>query len=499
MPPDEPLQLLASSLARARGEDFFPVIAAHLGATLRARETSICEAASGGRVRTLSAWRPGGKIPNFEYDIAGMPCARVYEGERLLAAVDSATFPRAPQGYGGYYGLPLTAKDGAVLGHLCAWFESRTELDAEQQAICDLLANRTAAELRLVHVKRERALLRAQRRQLRAEIAAAHDVQDIVGAGDTHHHLLDEVARLAASTDPLLVSGEPGTGKELVARAIHAAGARASKPFTRIDCTQLLIEAEIAALPQTLGLSVGGTVFFDELGGLSSPMQERLSETLGAFAKARAANAAPDVRIIASTNRDLHTAVRDGVLRADLLRELSAAMLELPPLRARIEDIPPLVHRFILKHARRLGRRVDSVDPDSMVALMRYSWPGNVRELAALVEQAMVTQHGPVLKIAAELIVGTPAERAALIAAAAVDPGSTTIRTALAGVVDFDDTLSTGLHDVQREHILRVLNATRWVIEGNSGAALRLGLKPATLRHRMKKLGITRAQNPQHG
>src|SRR6188768_1711405 len=174
MPPDEPLQLLASSLARARGEDFFPVIAAHLGATLRARETSICEAASGGRVRTLSAWRPGGKIPNFEYDIAGMPCARVYEGERLLAAVDSTTFPRAPQGYGGYYGLPLTAKDGAVLGHLCAWFESRTELDAEQQAICDLLANRTAAELRLVHVKRERALLRAQRRQLRAEIAAAH-------------------------------------------------------------------------------------------------------------------------------------------------------------------------------------------------------------------------------------------------------------------------------------------------------------------------------------
>ena len=278
-----------------------------------------------------------------------------------------------------------------------------------------------------------------------------------------------------------------------------AAGARASKPFTRIDCTQLLIEAEIAALPQTLGLSVGGTLFLDELGGLAAPMQERLAETLAAFAHARVAHVAPDVRLIASTNRDLHTAVRDGVLRADLLRELSASMLELPPLRARIEDIPPLVHRFIQKHARRLGRRVDSVDPDSMVALMRYSWPGNVRELAALVEQAMVTQHGPVLKIAAELIVGTPAERAALIAAAAVDPGSTTIRTALAGAVDFDDTLSTGLHAVQREHILRVLNATHWVIEGNSGAALRLGLKPATLRHRMKKLGITRAQSPQHG
>jgi formate hydrogenlyase transcriptional activator len=206
---------------------------------------------------------------------------------------------------------------------------------------------------------------------------------------------------------------------------------------------------------------------------------------------------APDVRIVSSTNRALHTAVRDGALRADLLRELGTFSLELPPLRTRIEDIPQLVDLFIRRQSRRLGRRIDSVDPDSMVALMRYPWPGNVRELAALVEHAMVTQQGPVLKIAAELIVGSPAERAALIAAAAVDPGSTTIRTALAGAIDFDDTLSTGLHEVQREHILRVLNATRWVIEGNSGAALRLGLKPATLRHRMKKLGITRAQNPQ--
>ena len=179
------------------------------------------------------------------------------------------------------------------------------------------------------------------------------------------------------------------------------------------------------------------------------------------------------MRIISSTNRDLHAAVRDGALRADLLRELGTFSLELPPLRTRIEDIPPLVRPVHRKQSRRLGRRIDSVDPDSMVALMRYPWPGNVRELAALVEHAMVTQQGPVLKIAAELIVGSPAERAALIAAAAVDPGSTTIRTALAGAIDFDDTLSTGLHDVQREHILRVLNATHWVIEGNSGAALR--------------------------
>ena len=489
------MQLLAASLARARGEEFFPVIAEHLGLALRPREVSICEAAAARRARTLAVWRPDGGVQNYEYDLAGTPCARVYAGERLLVTVDAESFPNAPQGCVTYFGLPLAAKDGAVLGHLCAWFDRPFEISAAQRAVCDVLANRVAAELRLVHVKRERALLRAQRQRLRAEIAAIHDVRDVVGIGEAHRHLLDEVRRIAGTDGSVLVSGEPGTGKELIARAIHAAGRRATKPFTRIDCTQTLIEAEIVALPKTIGLSVGGTVFLDEIAGMTPLMQERLHEMLRSLGMRQTGT--PDVRIVSSTNRDLHTAVRDGALRADLLRELGTFSLELPPLRTRIEDIPPLVDLFIRKQSRRRGRRIDNVDPDSMVALMRYPWPGNVRELAALVEHAMVTQQGPVLKIAAELIVGSPAERAALIAAAAVDPGSTTIRTALAGAIDFDDTLSTGLHDVQREHILRVLNATRWVIEGNSGAALRLGLKPATLRHRMKKLGITRAQNPQ--
>src|SRR5688572_8245561 len=123
MPPDDQMQLLAASLARARGEDFFPVIAEHLGATLRAREASICEAATVRRARTLGVWRAGGAVQNYEYDLAGTPCARVYGGERLLVEVDATSFPNAPQGCVAYFGLPLAAKDGAVLGHLCAWFE----------------------------------------------------------------------------------------------------------------------------------------------------------------------------------------------------------------------------------------------------------------------------------------------------------------------------------------------------------------------------------------
>lgn len=492
MPPDELLQLLAASLSRARGEDFFPVLAEHLGAMLGARETLICELAPARRARTLAAWRQGGAIPNYEYDLAGTPCARVCAGEHLLIAIDPGEFPDAPPNSAGYFGMPLAAKDGAVLGHLCAWLERSLEMNPAQRSACYLLANRAAAELRLIHVKRERAMLRAQRRQLRAEIAASYDIQDLVGTSPAQHRVLEDIRRLATATGAVLVTGEPGTGKQLVARAIHAAGPRADKPFTRVDCTQLLIETELAALEQTLGFTNGGTLFFDEVGSLSPAIQARLLQSLRAFVPEN--RRGYDVRVIASSHVDLPVAVKLGSFSPELLRELGTFTLELAPLRARIEDLPALVQVMIRKQARRLGRRVEGIDPESLSALMRYGWPGNLRELAALVERAMVMQHGPLLKVPVDLMAGSPAERAALIAAAAVDPAST-IRTVLTGNVDFDDTLNTGLHDVQREHILRVLNATRWVIEGNSGAALRLGLKPATLRHRMKKLGISRAQN----
>ncbi|HET9475093.1 MAG TPA: sigma 54-interacting transcriptional regulator [Steroidobacteraceae bacterium] len=495
MPPDEQLQLLAACLARARGEDFYPVLAEHLGATLGAREALLCEAAPARRARTLAVWRPGGSTQNFEYDLAGTPCARVYSGERLSIEIDPVEFPGAPQRWGGYFGMPLAAKDGVVLGHLCAWFDAPVTLTDTQHSVCEVLANRAAAELRLMHVKRERALLRAQRSQLRAEIAHTHDLQDIVGTGAAHRLVLDEVRRLSGNSGAVLVTGEPGTGKSLVARAIHASGARAAKPFTCFDCTQLQIESGIDSLPQTFGVSIGGTLLLDEVGALAPVMQARLLEVLQSFGAERRTAGTPDVRIIATSNRDLLAAARNGAFRGDLLRALGPFAIELPPLRARVEDIPALLQHLVQKQSRRLGRRVDGVDPDSVAALMRYSWPGNVRELVGLVERAVMTQPGPILKISAEFMVGSPAERAALIAAAAADP-ATSGRTTFSGMIDLDETLNTGLHDVQREHILRVLNATHWVIEGNSGAALRLGLKPATLRHRMKKLGISRIRNP---
>jgi len=481
------LEMLAASLARARGDHFFPVLAAHLAGTLGATEALVCEAAPNRRARTLAVWRRGETVPNYDYDLDGTPCAKVQAGQPLVAELTPGAYPASPPEHGGYFGMPLTANDGAVLGHLAVYCERPLSLSGSQRAICDILANRCAAELRLVHVKRERALLRAQRRQLRAEVAADHDVDSLLGVSQAHVRVMTEVRGAALAAVNVLLRGEPGTGKELVARTIHTNSTRAAKPFVKIDCAALSIDADISALPQTLALAIGGTLFLDEVGVLSSDMQSRLLSVLPAPGAG-----AINVRIISSTNRDLYKRVRDGEFLEPLYDRLAMLAIDIPPLRARVDDIPLLIQDMMHKRARRLGRRAQTVDPQSLSELSNYNWPGNVRELANLVERALVMQDAPVLKITTDQLgITAPVERAALAAAADL----TMTRTTLAGPVDFDDTLSTGLHVVQRDHILRVLDATHWVIEGSHGAALKLGLKPATLRHRMKKLGISRAAN----
>jgi len=255
----EALERLAASLARARGDNFFPALAAHLGEVIGASAALVCEATANRRARTLGAWRDGAAAPNYEYELEGTPCAKVQAGQALTIDLSGGAFPGAPQKEGGYFGMPLAANDGAVLGHLCAYSQRPLSLSAMQRAVCDILANRAAAELRLVHVKRERALLRGQRRQLRAELAAAYDIDRLQGVSPAHVRMMDEVRRAALTSANVLVRGESGTGKELVARAIHSRSARVAKPFVKIDCAAMTIDSDMNSRVQVTSTAQAGT------------------------------------------------------------------------------------------------------------------------------------------------------------------------------------------------------------------------------------------------
>jgi formate hydrogenlyase transcriptional activator len=362
-----------------------------------------------------------------------------------------------------------------------------------------------------VALEREQKRLQSQNRYLQEEIKSVHNFEEIIGASAGLVKVLDNVRRVAPTEATVLICGETGTGKELVARAIHSAGRRADRPFIKLNCAALptsLVESELfghekgafsGAVARREGrfeLANGGTIFLDEIGELGLDVQAKLLRVLQEqeFERVGSSNTIKvDVRIVAATNRDLRKAVRDGEFREDLYYRLSVFPVELPPLRARAEDIPLLVQFFAQKYAPRVGRRIDGVDPDTLIALSRYPWPGNIRELENLVERALILNTASVLKVPPEMLAVHDRAQQAEAAAAATGMHRLPAFPVPAPNVQIDETENTGLHHVQREHILRVLNATHWVIEGNSGAALKLGMKPATLRHRMKKLGIARA------
>jgi formate hydrogenlyase transcriptional activator len=363
-----------------------------------------------------------------------------------------------------------------------------------------------------VLMEREQARLQAQNRYLQEEIKSVHNFDEIIGASSGLVKVLDNVSRVAPTDATVLIWGETGTGKELIARAIHSASRRADRPFIKLNCAALpagLVESELfghergafsGALTRREGrfeLANGGTIFLDEIGELKLETQAKLLRVLQEqeFERVGSSNTMKvDVRIVAATNRDLRKAVHEGEFRDDLYYRLNVFPVELPPLRARVEDIPLLVQFFAQKYAPRVGRRLDGIDPETLVNLTRYSWPGNIRELENLIERALILSSGSVLKIPPEMLaVHAVAERIDPLAALSIAPRSSIQHTAPPPASSSSD--DTGLHNVQRAHILRVLDATQWVIEGTSGAAVKLGMKPATLRHRMKKLGIARNVN----
>jgi formate hydrogenlyase transcriptional activator len=294
---------------------------------------------------------------------------------------------------------------------------------------------------------------------------------------------LRNVEQVAPTDATVLIRGETGTGKELVARAVHDRSSRKQRPLVKVNCGSIpagLVESELfghekgaftGATQRRTGrfeVANGGTLFLDEVTELPIDTQVKLLRVLQEGEFERVGNSQTikvDVRVIAATNRNLKAVVQSGTFRSDLFYRLNVFPLEVPSLHERKEDIPLLVHFFLSKFGKKLGKQVQGISQKSMECLLDYGWPGNVRELQNIVERAVVLANGPIIQIDESMIgSGEAAQESAL------------------------DTLE----NVERNHILRALNETRWVVHGKKGAADILGINPSTLRSRMEKLGIKR-------
>ncbi|HEX5109249.1 MAG TPA: sigma 54-interacting transcriptional regulator [Vicinamibacterales bacterium] len=333
---------------------------------------------------------------------------------------------------------------------------------------------------------------------LEDEIRSELNFEEIVGTSDALRHVLRKIETVAATDSTVLIYGETGTGKELVARAVHNLSSRKAHAFVKMNCAAIptgLLESELfghekgaftGAVSQRTGrfeLAHRGTMFLDEVSEiplelqpkLLRVLQEREFERLGSARTLRT-----DARLIAATNRDLAEMVTEGTFRSDLYYRLNVFPVRLPPLRERPEDIPLLVRHFVQQFSRRNNRSIDTIPSAVMEALVQYHWPGNVRELQNVVERAVIISTGSVLKVPiADL---KPAGRA-----------GTPRRPAAAA------TLRASLGEAERSQILNALEASAWVIAGPNGAAARLGMKRSTLQFRMRKLGISVARVGRSG
>jgi formate hydrogenlyase transcriptional activator len=398
--------------------------------------------------------------------------------------------------------LPLKSRDG-VTGVLSLG-KRQGAFDGDDLPFLKQVAGQVAIAIENARtfgeISEQKNKLTQEKLYLEDEIRSELKFEEIVGRSDVLRKVLEQIETVAPTDSTVLVYGETGSGKELIARAVHNLSARKANAFVKLNCAAIptgLLESELfghergaftGAISQRVGrfeLANHGTMFLDEIGEipielqpkLLRVLQEREFERLGSTRTLRT-----DARLIAATNRDLEALVAEQKFRSDLYYRLNVFPVRVPALRERAEDIPLLVRHFVQQFSRRLGKVIDAIDSDTMSALTRYPWPGNIRELQNVIERAVILTSGPVLNVRTEDLRATSQPPAALAAESSSNGYGVTISS--------NRNIRAALEEAERQQILAALEKANWVVAGSEGAAARLGMKRSTLQSRMQKLGI---------
>jgi formate hydrogenlyase transcriptional activator len=460
------------------------------------------------RLHVLETAEPKSPPPGLLTPIEESPSGFVWQTQQplIIANVDdekrwpimrAQTF--RPHGIASACYVPLTTARQR-LGTFAFAAKQPSAYDPADVDFLQLVANQVAVAvenaLAFDCIEKLKEKLTREKVYLEEEIRTERNFDEIVGESVGLRRVLKEVETVAPTASTVLIRGETGTGKELIARALHQLSPRHDRTFVKLNCAAIptgLLESELfghekgaftGAIAQKVGrfeLAHQGTLFLDEVGDIPPELQPKLLrvlqeqefERLGSTRTVRV-----DVRLVAATNRDLAAMAGNGQFRSDLFYRLNVFPVHLPPLRERRDDIPRLVRHFAHKVARRMGRQIETIPTEAMDVLVQYPWPGNIRELENVIERAVILSPGPALHI----------NLSGLKAAAPASPVSPPSNVG--------DTRGVGapvsLADAERDHILGVLRETGWVLGGSNGAAARLAMKRTTLQSKMKKLGITR-------
>ena len=502
---EELLRAIVDGTAAVTGTAFFSSLVQHLARALHVRRVYVAECLDAGRARARAVWMGSDFSPPFEYDVADTPCMKVTQGQTCLYANHvQQYFPQnrflPTMNAQSYLGIPLWNSGHDVIGHMVLVDDKPMSEDPLWLSVLHTFAARAGAELEreqanerlraaLSEVERLKNQLQVENVYLQEEIKGEHNFAEMVGSSPALMTLLKRVERVAGTDTTVLIQGETGSGKELVARAIHSNSPRRQRALVKVNCGAVppsLLESELfghvkgaftGAIDRRVGrfeIADGGTLFLDEIGELPLDtqvkllrvLQEQEFEPVGSSKTLRV-----DVRIIAATNRNLSAEVDAGRFRSDLFFRLNVVPLTVPPLRERPADIPLFVTFFLSRFATKFGRRIDGVERATMERLISYAWPGNVRELQNVIERAVVLSAGPILELGPDLL-----------------PIDDTVPVHPEPPAE-DSPLLT-LEEAERRHIQAVLVHTNGVVEGPDGAARILALHPNTLRRRMKKLGL---------